>query len=400
MSVYSKNLSGQRGAIFVANAVAYTAQTTYAAFITAAAEGEIGVFLADGTLKSTALTAGQQFFIAQMRDGLIHKTPILNFNDIYRAAKTIYVAPVVQVYQVGYNGTALTTLGMDFTLAASPPREISISVRNTTPGNQPFPVQEGYAVSFVAGDDQYTRVAQVVSGLNCDFDYEKVSPDRFVYAEILSNGTKVALTNSAIVVQNTNIVTSTAHAQAVGAFLSLRDAVYKVVEVIDANTVRLDRVFQGASGTIAAGTSTSTAGSVGYTSGTTLLGVRLTGLTIDDHFVVTAGGILNGVATLKATTDWKQGSGYGASIQDLEKEGVIFAGVGSTANAAFRADYGYPTLFATAAGTYDQIFVDIFASIKPSAALPSQATTGFDKIIMAAPTGTSPSSVLQTVFGV
>jgi hypothetical protein len=96
MGRYSKNLAGQKGFVFVTPLnVDYTAHATFAAFIASAAEGEIGVYLEAGTLKTTALAAGERFFIAQKKDGAISKTNIFGFSDIYRKARTAYSAPAV-----------------------------------------------------------------------------------------------------------------------------------------------------------------------------------------------------------------------------------------------------------------------------------------------------------------
>ena len=65
MSVYSKNLQGVNQRVFVNGAdVEYTTDATYQLFIDNAVEGELGVFLEAGTLKSHALAATQKFFVA------------------------------------------------------------------------------------------------------------------------------------------------------------------------------------------------------------------------------------------------------------------------------------------------------------------------------------------------
>lgn len=398
MGIYSKNLSGQKAAVFVGPAnVEYTDDTTFAAFINNAVEGEIGIFLASGAVKTTALAANEEFFIAQKKDGEISKTPIIKFNEIFSKRKTAYDAPARKVMTVGYNGTANDIL-LDFTGASNTsPKEFGLAVRETTPGNQPFPVQEGYVTVTSATADEYTQLAKLVSQLNFDVDYEKTSPDAFVKAEILSNGTKTNLTNGAVVVNLSKRVTSTAHAQSAGALLELNDVVYKVASVIDANTIELDRPYQGASETIAIGAN---AASIAYTSGTTLLGVRLTGLRDEVHFVVTPTGVIMDAPVATATA-WKQGSGSGLSIVDLEKEGVIFSGVGSTVNAAFAADYGQPKLFASSSVTYDQYFIDVQTVLKPSAAAPLSENRSIERIHIAVPSsGTTPSNELTTILGV
>lgn len=396
MSKYSKNLSGQKLKVFVSNPIEYTDDTTYAAFIANAPEGEIGVFNAAGTVRTTLLTATDEFFIAQKRDGFVNKTPNILFGDLFRKKYSAYDAPVKQVATIGYNGTA-GDFGFNFTGAtATNTQTYQISVRETTPGNQPFPVQEGYATVNSSTQDEYTILARIMSQLNGDFDYERTMPDRFVIAEILSNGVKTNLTNGATVTNLSTAVLSTAHAQAVGALIELRDVVYKVATVVDANNILLDRPYQGVSEVIGAGAN---AASIAYTSGTTLLGVRLTAVEFESHFVVSP---FTGITsdTVTAITPWKLGSGSGTSIIALEREGIIFDGVGSTVNAAFKEDYGQPTIFASATKNYNLFFLEFAPKILPSAALPLYEQKQIERITIAAPTdATTPSNELQTIFG-
>lgn len=396
MSKYSKNLSGQKLKVFVSNPIEYTDDTTFIAFVANAPEGEIGVFNAAGTVRTTLLTATDEFFIAQKRDGFVNKTPNILFGDLFRKKYSAYDAPVKQIATVGYNGTA-GTFGFNFTAAGpTTPQTYQISVRETTPGNQPFPVQEAYTVVRSTTQDQYTALASLVSQLNGDYDYERTQPDKFVIAEILSNGVKTNLTNGAVVVNLSYSVTSTAHAQAVGALIELRDVVYKVAAVPDANTITLDRPYQGVSETIGAGAN---AASIAYTSGTTLLGVRLTAVEFESHFVVAPfTGLVNDTVT--AITAWKLGIGSGTSVRALEQEGIIFDGVGSTVNAAFKEDYGQPTLFSSLTKNYNMFFLEFAPKILPSAALPLYEQKQIERITIAAPTdATTPSNELQTIFG-
>lgn len=398
MSVYSKNLTGQRGHMFVADADVYTTDATFALFIDNAPEGEMGVFLASGSLQTTALASGDQFFIAQKRDGLIHKTPILNWSDVYSARFTAYIAPVKQVYTLGYNGTALTTLGLSF---ATVPAEFSFVARNTTPGNQPFPVQEGYGVAVATTDDQYTRVAQAVAQFNEDFDYENTAPDRFAKAEIVSNGSLTTTSVNCTVIQYSRTVTFASSVSiAAGVFLSIAGTIYKVTTGVSSGlTLTIDRPYQGASATLTAGSGASNIATAAYTSGTTLLGIKITGLTVDDHFTVAAlGNMAN--ATTEATTSWKLGSGSFAQVSEMEKEQRFFNGIGSVVNAAFAADYGLPTMFAASGVTYDMFFLDLQPVQRPSAAAPVPETKQLQKVMIAAPTSASPSSDLQAIFGV
>jgi hypothetical protein len=402
MSKYSKNLSGQNLRAFVANATAYTDDTSYANFIANAAEGEIGVFLSSGTVQTAALSSGDEFFIAQKRDSFVSKTPILKYDELFSAVYTAYDAPVKQVSHIGYN-TSANDIGFNFTSASSTNTlTFELSVRETTPGNQPFPVQEGYATVKSTTADEYTVLATMVSQLNGDFDYERTQPDRFVKAEIVSDGALTTTGVNAVVVNGSTKVTfASAVTIAAGVFLSIAGTIYKVATGVTAGTILyIDRPYQGASATVTAGATSTTIGTMAYTSGTNKLGVKFTAIENECHFIVAPfTGLVNDTVT--STTAWKQGSGSGTSIQDLEKESIIFEGVGSTVNAAFRDDYGYPTLFASSTATYNQIFLNFAPRVLPAAALPFYEQKQIQRIVLAAPSsGTTPSSDLRSIFGV
>jgi len=402
MSVYSKNLSGLNQRVFVGPAnVEYSAAATLTAFIDSAVEGEIGVFLDTGALRTTLLTTGLKFQIAQKRDGYVTKTPLITFGtDNLRLFRSPYLAPVRQVTSIGYNGTS-GNLTLVFTGAsATNTLTFGVSVRETTPGNQPFPIQEGYAMVNSSTADAYSVAASMVSQLNGDYDYQRTQPDRFVRADILMNGTRTALAANAVVTNGGYNITVTGHGLAVGAILSLANVIYKVAAVVDANTLQLDRPYGGASATITAGTTTTTASSVTYTSGTNFIGIRFTGLSDETTFKV-AGSGQNTLDLVTNLTAWVFGEGTGAQIRELESvEGAIFDGVGSTINAPFKADYGQPSLFSSLTGTYDQYFLDFKPSIVPGAGLPHYVTTQIERILIAVPsTGTTPSNELQTIFG-
>lgn len=404
MSIYSKNLSGVNQKVIVGTAT-YTAQTTYANFLSAAAEGEVGVFLDTGAVRTAALTAGQKFFVAQKRDGNVNKTPVLSFDDIFRKLRTAYSAPVKKVMTVGYDQTT-NNFNFDFTGAsATNTLTVGLVARDLTPGNQPFPVQEGYATVNSTTADQYTVLGQIVSQFNGELDYERVFPDKFCVAEILSDGSAAALTGTATVISVTNLSNyiapdGTVTNIAVGTLIEISNVLYKVTAIGlgSGNDFTIDRKFQGATNATLAVANLKI---ITYTSGTTKLGVRLTASTTDNIF--TANGFGPGVSTavVATSTAWVQGSGAGAQIALLESiEGIIFDGVNSTRNVAFREDYGQPSLFAVAATTYDQIFVDLKPLNIPAASLPFYEQRQIERVLIACPVGGTLNSTLQTVFGV
>lgn len=408
MSKYSKNLSGVSTKVMVGTAT-YTDDTTFAAFIANAPEGEMGVFLDTGAVRTTALTSTvNKFFIAQKRDGFVNKTPILDFNDIYRKLRTAYVAPVKQVSYIGFVGTGTLDLGFNFTSASSTNTlTYGIAASETTPGNQPFPIQEGYATVNSSTANEYTVLAQIVSQINGDFDYERVQPDRFVIAEILQSSTTTAITVAATLAVTNGSTTITFNAAptgapAVGGYIAIggtgqTGAVYKIASITDATNYVLDRPYTGATNSALAIANVLTAP---FVSGTSLLGVKLTSIEFESHFKV-RGLALNYLDTVTNSVTWKLGSGAGTQIRELEAtEGAIFDGVGSTLNAEFKADYGQPSLIATTAGTYDQIFIDLAVKNVPSAVPTQSEQKQIQRVLIAAPNGGTLNSTLQTVFGV
>lgn len=406
MSRYSKNLAGQNLKVFVANALDYTTDATFAEFIANSPEGEIGVYLSTGVLQSTALTAGDEFFIAQKRDGAIIKTPILKWSEVFSSRLTEYDAPVRKIVSVGYGASSTgDTIGFSFTGASNTAAQTyGISIRETTPGNQPFPIQEGYATVTSTTADQYTVLAAIVSQLNGDFDYERVQPDRFAKVEITSNGAVTEFVEDPTVTNGSTIVTFAGNVTvATGAhvkFEGVAGPTYRAKVGVTAGTsITLDRPYQGATKTEDVSVTVDIAGTAAFTSGTTKLGLKITGLTDECHFVVAGNaGLQND--TITTITNWKLGAGSAASIAALEQEGVFFEGVGSTANAAFRADYGYPTAFASASLTYDQFFIDLKPVIFPAAALPIYEQKQLQRIVIAAPaSGASPTEELEIILG-
>jgi hypothetical protein len=234
-----------------------------------------------------------------------------------------------------------------------------------------------------------------------DTDYQRAYPDKFVKAEIIANGALTELLQNLTVVKDSvNITAAASITIATGTLISIRGAIYKVATGGTGTSFVLDRPYQGDSETIAVGSTVDQAATMAYTSGTTKLGIKLTGLYDDTHFVVAVHGEMSD-AVITTITDWKQGSGSGAQIAELETEGLIFNGNGAVLNEAFSSDYGVATRFASTTQTYDQFFIDIFAEVKPSAAAPLASNKSIQRIHIAVPSsGTSPNAELTTILGV
>lgn len=396
---YRKSLSGLNFQGFVSPALAYTTDATFADFTRNAPEGEIGVFLKDGTLKTTALAAGEEFFIAQKRAGtltnsaIVSKSQLVKFNEVYRIEKTDYDAPTIQQTSVGYDPISGTgSLNLDLSIPGT--KELVITVRVTTPASQPFPVEEGYIVT-TATSGEYTEMAKVVRDLNNAFDYQGNQDESVIVAGLQSDVTPVALANGASVFTGSTYVESASHGLAVGDFVAFNTIIYQVTSV-NTNDFQIDSPYAGATEVIAAGVN---AGSVALVDGTSELGVLISGIDTDIHFTV---GVQQDLAnaSIRQIQDWKQGSGDGPSIIELEKESAIFSGVGSTANAQFKDDYGQPTFFGQETQTYNQIFVSA-SPATPKSMIAEPVTKMLSHFIIAAPSaGTTPDAALSTIFGV
>lgn len=103
---YYKTTKGYNAEVIVAKSLAYTADANLAAFLANAAEGAIGVFkasdnsLLDGT---AAAAAGTEVYIAQKRDGAIHKTTTFKIESGV-AKYTNYTAPVKDKWTIDSSG--------------------------------------------------------------------------------------------------------------------------------------------------------------------------------------------------------------------------------------------------------------------------------------------------------
>lgn len=118
---------------FVAKAVEYTTDNTFEDFIANAVEGEIGLYNAATNIlvdpdadPAETIVAGQEYFFAQKRDGLIEVSP--NFKTTDTLKRQAYVAPVKQVITATTTGT---------TIAIGDVLEVLV-LDKTTPG-MPYP---------------------------------------------------------------------------------------------------------------------------------------------------------------------------------------------------------------------------------------------------------------------
>lgn len=400
---YFKSLSGLNAQGFFSPAVEYATSTTFADFVRGVGTGTISsgtiavINAATQAVQAGALVAGTKYFIAQAVDGDVKKsvTFVAGTGNI-EVRKTAYSAPVKQRTIIGYNGTS----GVMGTIipAAGAKTNLTLSIRDTSPGSQPFPVQEGTTQISNSAATEFDAVASLVANLSNVPDYERNSDVNLVRVEMLSNGTKTAIATVTATVQegSPQVTYSGAHTLAVGDILQITlnglDTVYKVVSVPSTTVAVLDRPFAGASGTTAA------AGTAKVTVPTEY-GIVLTAFVEDTAFVVTKNDDLVNATVTEATT-WKQGSGAAWQVAAMESECQVFAGY-TTGNEAFTEDYGKPASFVSPeSGLIYNLWFIKYNNSTASMAYPNENTHHIGYIILAAPTtGATPSNELDLILG-
>jgi hypothetical protein len=402
---YYKNLSGLNAQGFFSPASTnYTSATTLAGFVNGVGAGTITngtIAIINATTNAVitgALSAGTKFFIAQALDGSVKKSTIMTFggSDL-EIKKTAYTAPVLQQTIIGYNGTS-GVIGTIIPTAGNT-KTLALSIRDTSPATQPFPVQAGSVTVKNSAATEFDAVAALVSDLMNVGDFEANSDGNFARVEIITNGTPTAIaTVTATCLEGSDVVTySGAHTLVVGDILNITlngvTRAYKAAEILSSTVVRLDRPFAGTSGTTAGGGTAKVAT-------ITELGIVITAYVQDTCFVVSKGNDLVD-ATVTNVTAWKLGSGAAWQVSALEAETQVMSGY-TTGNEAFAADYGKPTSFVseTEATTFDLWFLK-YKNTTPSMAYMNQNTEHVGYVVIAAPSsGTTAADELVTILGV
>ncbi len=401
---YSRNLQGWNAHGFFTNATAITALDPFSSFVAGAAQGELGIFLKDGTLKLDALATGDDFFIAQKIDESVKKSVIMTFGpSSLDTRKTVFDAPVFQTDVAGYNGTS-GSLNITFTGAL---QEFVVRVSDLTPGNQPFPVTEGRAVVRLAGATVYDDVVKhIVDDMNAVFDFEQNSDDLpFITADVLNSATDVV---TATVVDYTLVKGSTVVGMSadgsgeftVGDYITFTPtgvlggrSWFKVVS-LSATAVVIDRPWPFASEVLAQSEVFELVVADGDAGE---FGIRVRTI-VEPTLIETGVGEDLAGATLSNLVPWKQGSGAGFQVHFMEEETQVFAGW-TTINEAWTQDYGQPTKFVPfdTDNNYDLWFFD-YRKTTPSAAPPLEETIGIGNNIIGALEGGSVAGSLDTIF--
>lgn len=406
---YSRSTTGLNAIGFFAPALAYFAGANYSAFVTGAAtaanNGQMGIFNYPAlTTRSTALGAGDRFFIAQVVDGDIKKSPVMTYdstalsftnpapNANVQVRKTVYSSPVLQSITLGYNGTS-GDLGMPATAPASP-ITYSVSARDTSPSTQPFPVQSGTIINRIAASKADLAFALASSFVNA-LDFERNSDIMFVTCDVKTNGTNtnIALT-TATVINGSTLLTSASGTPnwLVGDLIEFTSTgfTYKVVQVISGTVVVLDRPWQGVSAAIVAG-------GMGKKTAVTAVGLNFTSIVEDTTFVLSYSEI---PITIPPTvvTAWRQGSGAAWQMADMERDTAVMSGF-VNANAQWVEDLGKPTFFISenSASQYTSYFLR-FRNTTESMAFANEVTSSFGYIIIGAINSGGPDATISTVL--
>jgi hypothetical protein len=329
------------------------------------ASGEIGVYsqAVDGTLTlvTAAISAAQgklPIVIAQGAPaGTNFKQFVIQPGQKTAYLNTAYVAPIPNVYNIGFDGTALD-------LVSGAAGVYSYSIKNTTLGNPPFPSLNTTPFFAVANQATSGAIAlSAVKDLNAQTLLAAVDimpQNRFAISEILSNATSVQLVTSApanitgtFTNGSTNVTLSGSTAggttaAVVGDFIRVGDATAKTASVykiasISGTAVVLDNPYMNSE--LAIGVSIATV-ALGYITAAAYAaataGIR----------VVETGNIFNGSSVLEPQTNkiLSVACNINASGTPVQNNGVVARAYMTAAGAVTTGVY------TEGAGTYPQVF--------------------------------------------
>jgi len=329
------------------------------------ASGEIGVYsqATDGTytLITAAISAAQgklPIVIAQgVPAGKNFKQFVIQPGQKRAYLNTAYVAPIPNVYNIGYDGTT-------YDLVSGAAGTYGFNIKNTTLGQPPFPSLGSTPYFTTAGQATSSAIAQaVVKDMNFQTltaSVDVMPQNRFAFVEMLSAATSVQLVTSVpanvtgTVVNGSTALTLSGStvggttALAVGDFIRIGHAttttlpVYKVAAV-STTSVTLDTPYVNA--TVAIGTSIATV-ALGYATAAAVAaaaaGIRATEL----------GNVFNGSAVLEPQPNkiMSVSCNVNASGTPVQNNGVVAKSYVTTTGAITSG------IYTEGAGTYAQVF--------------------------------------------
>ncbi len=309
----------------------------------------IGVYKYDSTDKrleatTSALALTDTFSIAQNRgllpDGsaFAQIMPFKGTAGDYKVKKTAYSANTKQRKGIGYISPELGGT-LNVTTVAS--KDIfSVSIEDLNLRHVPKATYSFQSVA-TASSTLYSVMSELAKNISNPnnaayhpFKSSKGGVAKFRALLKTDEVTAGALAANAVVVKGSNSITVTAHGRAVGDYVLLgtiatdNEDLYRITAVPTVNTITLDRVYSGVSGTLTAATQT------GYILSATVDANSDFGLQIEptDVFSEVTFELSSDLALEEATkatlTNWNKGSGAGVDVYELERRAIGVFGMG------------------------------------------------------------------------
>ena len=404
---YSRNTEGWNAQGFFSPdpEVAYGTSATINDLIYLGAAGEIGIYDETGAIVTATPADGVKWFFAQKNSDETIKKSTEVITGQFSVRKTAYDAPVQQK-------DIISPLNINIVGGL---QEFVLSVRETTPANQPFPIQEGRAIVRSGTPTDYDIANQIVADINNSYDYERNGDNAFVSVNVITDilGTAGTLGTSVVLTDGSNqmyISGADATAEAapgayviVNAFSPEPGTVFQIVDSFYDGTntyATLDRAYSNSE---PGGVVFTVPASLGYTDQATLdastIGIEVVGKDELVHFTTSVSEDL-GDAVITTTQDWNFGSGAAWQVASIEDECAVFDGW-TTLNEAWVRDFGAPDLWVddSADTQYALYFFETLNRIIPSAGAPQNQTLMQANIVVAAIEGSTLETNLDTIFG-
>jgi len=347
---YSRNLTGLNasGAVSVTHAAVKPATEGHTAFEMTTPAGVVTY------VTGTALVAANSYRLVQLQDGEIRASQSFLGSDVLTIDNVDYVAPALQVSLIAIDDTAAVA-----SLIVAGLKEYVIQARDTTPGNQPFPVAEARVAIRDITTSKIAMITALADTFNDVIDYEGNADENFatalVQGTVTASGTVFPVgvapsgTNGGAVGDKFFTLAAATGVGAAGDKVAIGGYLYTLAQ---AHTAADTIVYLTSPLAVAVTAAVYPHGSVTLTA----TGVGIVGNTNDTHFSAIAAEDLEPLSTLTVPIAWVQGTGDPESVAAMEEEFYVFAG-NTTINQAWEEDFGRATRFTQAAETYGVSFI-------------------------------------------
>ena len=290
----------------------------------------------------TALVAANSYRVVQLQDGEIRGTISFKGSDILAITNVDYTAPVKQIDEIAFTAATVLTF-----LQTAGLKEFSFASRDTTPSNQPFPVIEGSVAVRDITTTTEALVLALISAFNNTPDYENNRDEQFAYAYAKAGvtGGPATATVTGVGKAGSNLIGVVSVAPIPAGSLIVQGAyVYTAANTaaIGDNLYVVQPLIIDAVAVAAAGAGDALAAPTA---------IAIAAAADDVHFSTAMGSDLLDFGTLTTAQAWVAGSGVAEDVREIEKEFEVFQGA-TTINAQWKEDFGEPTSFVEAAGTY------------------------------------------------